>query len=302
MFIGYVLLLGAHLLQPEPAKDFFIEDLEPVRGVASRIEVTERLASFQSPFQKIEIIRNPYFGKMLILDGIIQTTERDHKAYSEMMVHVPLNSHPHAKRVLIIGGGDGSLVHEALKHPEIEEVILCEIDEAVINTCKIHFPEISAALDNPRVTVIVDDAAEFIKKQKNEFDIICVDSSDPVGPNAVLFTQEFYRNIYQALAEDGIMVCQSESMYFHASFIATLIERIEEFFPLVGYYYVTMPSYPSGTIGFLFCSKKYTPLEYFIEAREIPNTMYYNKNVHAGSFMLPEFLIQTFNRPLLKLS
>ncbi|MBN1549301.1 polyamine aminopropyltransferase [Candidatus Babeliales bacterium] len=272
----------------------FMENFELTRGATLAIEIEGDgpLEKVVSPFQTIEVYQTKPFGKMLVNDGVIMLTQYDNYAYHEMIAHVPLMSHPYPKRVLIVGGGDGGTLKEVLKHGCVEEVVLCEIDEEVINICKRHFPELTKAYNDPRVTIVIDDAAAYVATKKDYFDVICVDSTDPIGPGIVLFEVPFYENMRDALTEDGIAVAQGESMYYHRDAIKGWVDRNKSIFPISLYYYTVMPTYPSGTIGFLFCSKKYRPLEYTCEdwfeqrVKALPDLHYYTEDVHAASFML----------------
>jgi spermidine synthase len=271
---------------------WFRENFEVDKGRNLSVAVTDILEVKQSKFQKIEVFQTVSLGKMLVLDGIIQLTEFDNFAYHEMMAHVPLMIHPNPERVLIVGGGDGGVLKEALKHSCVKEVFLCEIDQDVITVCQKHFPDLSSGYQDPRVTVVIDDAAKFISTKPDYFDVICVDSSDPIGPALSLFNKKFYENISKALTEEGISVSQSESMYFHAEFIASLYKQNKEIFPIVDYYYTLIPTYPSGTIGYAYCSKKYSPQEKLgpKRIRDLENLKYYNVDIHKSAFALPEFL------------
>ncbi len=261
-------------------------------GLPTMIETKKKLAFCISEFQKIEIYETATFGNMLVIDDIIMLTQRDNAGYHEMIAHVPLIAHPSPKKILIVGGGDGGTLAEVLKHACIEEVVLCEIDQKVIDLCKIYFPEFSAAFDDPRVTVITQDAAVYIKSKQNHFDVICVDSTDPFGPGKALFQEAFYRDVKAALTDDGIAVTQSESLFLYADLIKNLYTQNRRLFPYVSYYYTLVPTYPSGTIGFSFCSKKHDAFAH-IDAERIKalgSLKYYTEAIHRASFQLPQFL------------
>jgi spermidine synthase len=228
---------------------------------------------------------------MLVLDGVIQLTEFDHFAYHEMITHVPMNAHPNPRSVLIIGGGDGGALTEALKYDHLESIVLCEIDQAVIDISRKHFPEFDRAYNDKRVTIIVDDAAEFIKQTTDHFDVIIVDSSDPIGPAEVLYQDAFYKDVFRVLTEDGIVVSQAESMFYHADFIGKLLQQNKIIFPITHYYYALVPTYPSGTIGFLFCSKKYEPNHQPSHRKDafLNELRYYSEGIHRSAFVLPAF-------------
>lgn len=271
--------------------DWFTETSESSQGRQVQVAYTEKLDSFQSDFQHVEIYETVAFGKMLVLDGAIQLTEYDHFAYHEMIVHVPMNAHPNPKKVLIVGGGDGGALAEVIKYPTVESIVLCEIDSAVIELSRKHFPEFNKAFDDKRVTINLGDAAQYIKEKTNVFDVIIVDSSDPVGHAEVLFGETFYRDVFAALTPDGIAVSQSESMYYHRDFIAKLLHQNKKIFPVCDYYFSLVPTYPSGTIGFLFCSKKQSPLAQLSMQRtqQLKGLRYYSEAIHRSSFALPVF-------------
>lgn len=270
--------------------DWFEEQLEIQRGRAVRIAVKRLLVSRQSPFQKIDVYDTVSFGRMLVHDQVIMATESDEAHYHEMIAHVPLCVHPNPQKVLVIGGGDGGTVRELLKHPDVETVHLCEIDEMVVEVCREYFPGLSGGLSDPRVNCFFEDGAAFVEARKGEYDVIIVDSSDPIGPAEVLFQERFYRHLHAALREDGILVSQSESFHYHREIIENLAAHAAAIFPVYRYYITMVPTYPSGVIGFSFCSKSYDPLADFRPERITPlgRLRYYNRDIHRGSFALPE--------------
>jgi len=273
-------------------KDIWIEEkLEIKNGSALKIKIIKSLEKIKSEFQDIEIVKSESFGKILLIDGVIMLTEADEFCYHEMIVHVPLCVHPKAQKVLVIGGGDGGTVREILKHDSVNEVDVCEIDEKVIETSKRHFPYLANSFDDPKVKIFCEDGNKFIKERKNEYDLIIVDSSDPIGPAEVLFRREFYEAMYQALKNNGIVVTQAESFFYHQKIIKSLFSFIKEIYPIPEYYYTLVPTYPSGVIGFTFCSKKYHPINDFNETEtlKLADLRYYNKGIHKAAFNLPTF-------------
>ncbi|MFA5049911.1 MAG: polyamine aminopropyltransferase [Candidatus Micrarchaeia archaeon] len=272
-------------------KYFFQEGDEAKKGRGMRIEIEKVIEDYNSKFQRVRIMQTKGFGKMLVLDDAVMLTEFDNFAYHEMIAHVPIFAHPNPKKVLVIGGGDGGTISEIVKHKKIEEIHLCEIDEEVIEVGKRHFPEVSQGLNDKRVKIYTEDGAKFIKENKN-YDIIIVDSSDPVGPAEILFQRQFYSDINDALNEDGILVTQSESMYYHQDIIERTGKELQDLFPIYKYYFALVPTYPSGVIGFSFCSKKYDPINNFDSKKigSIEGLKYYNKEIHIGSFGIPNFL------------
>jgi len=269
---------------------FFMEFDYSDNDPSQMIKIKNPLEVRKSDYQVISVYETEYFGKMLVIDGCVMLTQYDNFAYHEMIVHVPMNAHPNPEKVLIVGGGDGGTLKEVLKYQSVKEVVLCELDEQVISVAKKHFPEFRSGFSDSRVQVIIDDAASYIKGKKDYFDIVCVDSLDPMGPATVLFEGEFYQDVEQALCEDGIAVAQMESMFYHEDLIGNVQQFAKPLFKHVLYYYTLVPTYTSGTIGFLFFSKKYDPFECFnTNKAKIDDLHYYNDAVHTASFQLPQF-------------
>jgi spermidine synthase len=267
----------------------WIRDKWAPNGAAINIEVVKHLESYHSKFQKIDVYETAKLGKVFLLDDIIMLTEYDEFAYHEMIAHPALHVHPKVKKVLVIGGGDGGTVREILKHCDIQEIHVCEIDEEVISVCKKHFPTLASAFDDHKVKIFFEDGAVFVQERKNDYDLIIVDSSDPIGPAEVLFQEQFYRNMFDALKENGITVTQSEGMFFDRETIRKLFAFNRNIFPILYYYFTMVPTYPSGTIGFSFCSKKYHPIKDLYTKKGI-STRYYTPDIHKASFILPKFM------------
>jgi len=270
--------------------NWFEEKLELKDGRLIKIQYKELLDSVKSEYQKIDVYDTVPFGKMLVHDDVIMVTEFDEAHYHEMIVHVALNVHANPRQVLVIGGGDGGTLREVLKHKQVQTAHLCEIDGQVIEICKKHFPNLSCSFDDPRVEVFLEDGAAFVKKRENFYDVIIVDSSDPIGPAEVLFQEQFYKNMFNALSHDGIVITQSESFLYHRHIIKNIVASNKKIFPLYFYYYTMVPTYPSGVIGFSFCSKKYHPIEDFNpeKADALTGLKYYNKEIHKAAFVLPQ--------------
>ncbi len=278
---------------------WFEEMLEMNAGRTMKIKIEDLIEACDSQFQRIEVYKTRPFGKMLVLDGVIMLTEWDECGYHEMLAHVPMFSHPAPKNVCIIGGGDGGTMREVLKHPSVETVDICEIDGDVIRLSQKHLPHLASSFDDRRVTVHTADGAKFVAENKNSFDIILVDSSDPIGPAEVLFSEQFYMDMKEALREDGIAATQSESFFYHEDIVARLTGYAKAHYASPSYYYTMVPTYPSGMIGFTFCSKKYDGLKDFDESRVAPmqDTLnYYNPDVHRGAFALPQFVRRRVER------
>ena len=241
----------------------------------------------QSAFQHIMIVNSYEFGRMLILDGVVQTTALDGYIYNEMIAHVPLSIHPNPKRVLIIGGGDCGVAREVAKYQNVEEIDMVEIDAKVVEASKAHLQEVSGDLSDPRVNFIFSDGIEFVADKKGVYDVILIDSSDPVGPAEQLFSYSFYANIHSALKDDGLMVCQSQSPMFHQEVFKQTNQHLRKLFPIVAPYIAIVPTYPGGFWSFTLGSKKYTHSDGQVQTLE---TRYFNHAVYHGSFKLPTFI------------
>lgn len=273
--------------------DQFYKEITPA-GFGIAIKVKEVLFSDQSPFQKVEIIdTDSTLGKILTLDDLMMTTEGDEYFYHEMISHIPMMNHKCPKTVLVIGGGDGGTVREVLKHDTVEKVILCEIDGMVIDACKKYLPTIAGKLDDSRVEVLVEDAIEYIKNKENEFDVVLIDSTDPMGPGEGLFTEEFYTNVKKSLKKGGIVAAQSESPVVNKEEIKKMYTLLKKVFPITSTFTSPIPTYPGGYWAWAFCSEEVEPLSYIDEKRceEITKTCkIYNKEYHMARFALPNFL------------
>ncbi len=243
----------------------------------------------KTEFQDLALIETEQFGRMLVLDGTVQTTIEDEFVYHEMISHVPLFTHKNPKKVLVIGGGDGGAIREIIKHPSVEKAVLCEIDGRVIEVSKEYLPEISCALSDKRVEVLVADGIKYVQDNKGQFDVIMVDSTDPVGPAVGLFAVDFYKAIYDALKEDGIFVAQTESPFFHKELIKNVYKDVSSIFPITKLYTCAIPTYPSGFWSFTMGSKKYDPLETDISKIPELDTKYYCPQLHKAVFALPKF-------------
>jgi spermidine synthase len=243
----------------------------------------------QSPFQHVMVLDSYDFGPMLVLDGVVQTTSADGYIYNEMLAHMPLSVHPAPRRVLIIGGGDCGVAKEAAKYDAVETIDLVEIDEAVVRACRRYMPDVSGGEHpDPRIRHHYTDGVAFVKNKQGEYDVIIVDSSDPVGPAEQLFSTEFYRDLHSALNEGGLMVCQSQSPIFHKDVMMRSWERIGKLFPCIRMFTAVVPTYPGGLWSFTLGSKR--PLPAPEDIRFDKEARYVNENVLRASFALPAFL------------
>jgi spermidine synthase len=257
------------------------------------LKVDRVLHSDTSDFQRIEVLQNKTFGKLLVLYGSLMVADNDQNAYNEMISHVPLFAHPAPKRVLIVGGGDCGALTEVMKHPGVEHCTMCELDKKVVETSKQFFPHLTVGLDDPRANLVFQDGKKYITEGSDKFDVIILDLSDPVGPAADLFQKPFHQTVYDRLNENGILVAQSESPLFDQEAVVAMHANLSDIFPTVRMYTCFMPIYPSGFWSFLFCSKGPHPLDDFDEVRWNKlglETKYYNAETHRGAFALPQFV------------
>lgn len=264
-------------------------------NVKMSIRVDRQLYSGRSEFQKIDVFECPEFGRFLTLDGYMMLTEKDEFIYHEMITHIPMAVHPRVRDVLVIGAGDGGVIRELARYPEIEHIDMVEIDELVVEVCKKYLPKTACRLNDPRLTIYYEDGLKFIRSCKDKYDLIIVDSTDPFGPGEGLFTKEFYGNCYNALHDDGIMVNQHESPFYDedAAACQRAHKRIVESFPISRVYQAHIPTYPSGHWLFGFASKKYHPLKDLQEARwnlRGLSCKYYTTTLHKGAFYLPAYV------------
>lgn len=266
------------------------------RGYSVNWKFTKTIYTEQTEFQHLAIIETEEFGKALVLDGVIQTTERDEFIYHEMITHPALMSHPYPAKVLVIGGGDGGTVRELLKYETIQQVDLVEIDEKVIWAGREFLPDISGGLSDTRVNIFIEDGLKFTKKKHNYYDIVIIDSSDPVGPAVELFSEGFYREVYNSLKDDGMMVAQTESPQFNAELLSEVNKRVSGIFPITRPYLTSIASYIGGFFTFTVGSKKYDPLTVTVEEEKIKimDLKYYNPDIHKACFALPNFVRQLF--------
>ncbi|EKG13563.1 Spermine synthase [Macrophomina phaseolina MS6] len=269
-----------------------ISDMWP--GQAMTLKVNQVLHHEKSKYQDVLIFESSDYGTVLVLDNVIQCTERDEFSYQEMITHLAMNSHPNPKKVLVIGGGDGGVLREVVKHDCVEEAILCDIDEAVIRLSKKYLPGMSVGFQHPAVQTIVGDGFKFLADRQNEFDVIITDSSDPEGPAESLFQKSYFELLNGALREGGVITTQAENQWLHMPLIAKLMKDCKEVFPTVEYAYTTIPTYPSGQIGFMVCCKDGNrdvkkPVRSWSTEEEEKLCKYYSKEIHEASFVLPNF-------------
>ena len=259
------------------------------------IRVDKELHSEQSEFQRIDILESKEFGRIFTLDGLMMVTEKDEFIYHEMITHVAMATNKNIKNVLVIGAGDGGTVRELTRYKTIENIDMVEIDEAVTRASIKYLPFTSNKLNDERVNLYFEDGIKFIKGKENLYDLIIIDSTDPIGPGEGLFTVEFYTDCYNALTDNGILINQCESPYYpnNSKEMKRSFIKLNNLFNVCKAYQYHMPTYASGHWMFCFASKVLDPIKDLNE--EYWNslnleTKYYNTDLHKGAFMLPNYV------------
>ncbi len=269
------------------------------------IKVKKHLYSRQSPFQQIDFFHSEEFGTFFTLDGLIMVTEKDEFIYHDMITHVPMAVRPDAKNVLIIGGGDGGTARELTRYTSLETIDMVEIDEMVVRACQKHLPLTASKLnEDKRISLYFEDGIAFIKNTEKKYDLILVDSTDPIGPGEGLFTFDFYRDCFNHLNQNGILINQHESPYYKRDALAMqkAHHKMEEIFPISLVYQFHIPTYPSGHWLFGFASKTLHPVlnARFDEWKQFGlKTRYYNTELHAGCFALPTYVNALLNEDIM---
>ncbi|WP_374015285.1 polyamine aminopropyltransferase [Phaeobacter sp. A36a-5a] len=268
---------------------------------AQRLRVDEMLYDSNTEHQRLKVFQNGQFGRILTLDDVVQTTEGDNFIYHEMLTHVPILAHGNAKRVLIIGGGDGGMAREALRHPSVEHVTMVEIDGGVVEFSKEYLPMLSdGAFDDARLNLVINDGALFMKENTEKFDVIIVNSTDPIGPGEVLFTDTFYGHAARSLTEDGIIVTQNGVPFMQGDELTGTLRAFQALFADASCYLATVPTYAGGPMAFGWGSHSdkarsvsLADLEARFAAAGI-DTGYYNPEVHKAAFALPNYVKKLF--------
>ena len=272
------------------------------RGFRVRLKADAVLFDSETEHQRLIIFENADFGRVMMLDSIVQLTTKDEFVYHEMMSHVPLFAHGKAKKALIVGGGDGGVLREVLKHPEIEQATLCEIDRGVIDLCRQHFPEVSAgAYDDPRARIVIADGTKFVAETDERFDVIMIDSTDPVGPGAVLFTRDFYAGCARCLEPGGLLVTQNGLPFLQAPELKQSVGYFRELFGDAFAYLATTPSYFGGPMSYGWATdnaklrhhKRRKIERRYDKAGAFP-TRYWTPEVHVAAFALPTYVSELF--------
>lgn len=261
-----------------------------IENAVMTYRIKETLHTEKTEYQDLAILDTYEFGRMLVLDGIVQTTIKDEFVYHEMITHIPLFTHNNPKKVLVVGGGDGGAIREILKHPSVEKVVLCEIDKRVVELSLEYLPEISCALNDPRSEVFIGDGIKYVVEHKGEFDVIIVDSTDPFGAAEGLFNVNFYNSLYECLTEDGIFVAQTETPIYLPQVVKKVYNDIKTTFPITRMFMAAIPTYPGVYWSFTIGSKKYDPMAVDENKIKDINTNYYHKDLHKACFVLPKYI------------
>lgn len=271
---------------------FWIEERH--RGITSNGFLARRvLFEGTSPYQTVTIVETAGLGRMLLNDGMVMLSERDEFIYHEMIAHVPLFVHPRPERVLIIGGGDGGTAREVLFHPGVAACRLVEIDEMVVNACREHIPLTASSLSDPRLHLTIGDGVAFVAETDERFDVVLIDSTDPVGPAQPLFGEPFYRNVRRVLTGGGIVISQGESPFYEAETQRSMLRILHGLFEHTHIYNFPNLTYPGGFWSFTFASRGLCPLDDFDPGRVAASGIhfrYYNEEIHRAAFALPAFM------------
>lgn len=256
---------------------------DPLAPIQYAYRGTTRLHWERSQMQEIEVVESPFFGRMLLLDGVVQLTERDEFFYHEALVHVPMHAHGRARQVLIVGGGDGGSLREVLKYPGVERAVLVDHDERVVEVSKAFLPTLSTGFQDPRAQVLHRDGSEFLRSSGESFDVAIIDSTDPVGPAEVLFSDSFLKTISDSLEPEGVVAIQTESLHFHRDFVVDVQRRLEEVFPVVDLHTQALGTYAGNWWTFSIGSKGPDPR--VVRQREPIDTRYYRPEIHPWLFL-----------------
>lgn len=287
---------GEHLLM-EPLND----------STGFYIKAARQIGEWQTKFQKLQVYDTPHYGRIFRLDGFNMTSEREEFVYHENLIHPALTAHAAPKKVLIVGGGDGGSSEEALKHPSVEQVTMCEIDEDVVKIAKEHFFAVHrGAFDNPKLRVLIGDGMKFIRETHERFDLIALDLNDPIGPAEALYSAEFFQQCRHALAPGGALVLHIGAPVARPERVAELAQRLNGIFRIVRPYTMYIPLY-GAQWAMAVCSDKLDPksltadeIDRRIEARKLEDLRFYNGETHEGVFALPNFVRDLVNPPRLK--
>ena len=270
---------------------WFTEYTNKTSGIT--IKIKRQLDHRVSEFQTIDVFETNYYGNLMVIDGYIMLTEFDEFVYHENLTHVPAQFLENPEKALIIGGGDGGTARELLKYPSIKKIDMVEIDREVCEVSKLYFKNLSVSFEDPRLNLHYEDGAKFVKNRTESYDLIVIDSTDPVGPGEVLFTEEFYNNCSKILKTGGILTAQTESPFDkeYLNPIRQIYKNLRKSFSYVNMYLGHIPTYPFGTWSFAFASNWVDPLKSEIKSSYLPESLrYYNRELGKSIFTLPNFV------------
>ena len=266
-------------------------------------KVETMLHEVRTEHQHLVIFENPRMGRVMALDGAIQTTQADEFIYHEMLTHVPILAHGHARRILIIGGGDGGMLREVCRHASVEHITMVEIDQAVVDMCKTYLPGHSnGAFDDPRVNLVIDDGMHFIAHCTDKFDVIISDCPDPTGPAQVLFSEDFYHACHRCLTDDGIFVAQNGTPFLQADEVQTTAQNLKGLFADWHFYHAAVPTYIGGSMTFAWAAKQTHLRKQLLDvlrqrfASSNLVTRYYNADIHQAAFALPQYVLHAIGK------
>ncbi len=272
-------------------------------GYGQRFRMDKLLHEVRTEHQHLVIFENPRMGRVMALDGVIQTTEADEFIYHEMLTHVPILAHGAARRVLIIGGGDGGMLREVSKHRSVEHITMVEIDGTVVDMCKEFLPRHSnGAYEDPRLNLVIDDGMRFVATTTEKFDVIISDSTDPIGPGEVLFSENFYQACRRCLNEGGILVTQNGTPFMQLDGVQNTAGRMNGLFADWHFYTAAVPTYIGGAMTFAWGATqpglRDLPLDTLRQrfAASAIVTRYYNPDVHLGAFALPQYVLEAIGK------
>lgn len=278
------------------SKPYWTETL--YKGYGQTLSVDEVLFEHKTEHQHLLIFSNSQFGRVMALDGVVQTTERDEFIYHEMLTHVPMMAHGDVRRVLIIGGGDGGMLREVCRHPGVERVTQVEIDQAVIDLAQQYLPDHNAgAFDDPRVEIVIDDGFDFVHRSDRKFDLIISDSTDPQGPGEILFTRDFYAGCQRCLSPGGVLVTQNGVAFMQIEEVISTAQRLHGVFADWHFYGAAVPTYVGGIMTFAWASSDPDLRHVALATLEQRwgkagiDTRYYTPALHHGAFALPRYIL-----------
>lgn len=268
-----------------------------------RLQIDELLYDSETEHQRLIIFRNATFGRVMALDGIVQTTEADEFIYHEMLAHVPILSHGAARRVLIIGGGDGGMLREVCKHTSVEAITQVEIDRGVVEMCRQYLPNHSAgAYEDERLDLVIADGLEFARTTDQRFDVIISDCTDPIGPGEALFTADFYSACRRCLNPGGVLVTQNGVVFIQMDEVVATARHLNEIYADWHFYSAAVPTYVGGIMAFGWASDdlalRRQPLETLARRFETAaiETRYYTPEIHRAAFALPQYMLTAIGK------